>query len=72
MKKLISLSILSVGIISLWGSLIICPNAQAAPKEERVLFLFASPLSGGYAFLGQRELWAGRDCHRPYQSHGGH
>jgi branched-chain amino acid transport system substrate-binding protein len=30
----------------------------AQQKADKVLFLFASPLSGGYAFLGQRELWA--------------
>jgi len=30
----------------------------AQKKEDKVLFLFASPFSGGYAFLGQREFWA--------------
>jgi len=57
MKKWIRILISSVLIMGLFSCLIPSPAADAAPKADKVLFLFAHSLSGAYAWLGQRELW---------------
>lgn len=60
MKKMIRIFFLSILGISLLSCLIICPAADAAPKVDKVLFLYAHALSGAVAWIGQRELWGTR------------
>jgi len=62
MKKLTSVLIFKLAVMSLFVSLILGfaaggSVASAAASSEPVYFLFAHALSGGYAYLGQRELW---------------
>jgi len=57
MKKLILFLISSIFVMSVFAYLITCPAANAAPKVDKVYFLFAHSMSGAYAWLGQRELW---------------
>jgi branched-chain amino acid transport system substrate-binding protein len=58
MKKVVILGIVFLFIISAMAGFMSPSPVRAQQKADKVLFLFASPLSGGYAFLGQRELWA--------------
>jgi len=65
MKKLISVVIFKLAAAGLslslvLGSVIGYSVASAAASPEPVYFMFASPLSGDYAWLGQRELCATR------------
>ena len=58
MKRIIFASISGILLAGLFCGFINGSTAEAQQKTETVRVLFASPLSGGYAFLGQREQWA--------------